>query len=80
MSIHDRRVVESYLNRIEDGRAIALIWTVNDVRAAAKEIGHELDEEFAREILQQILHMGINWDMVQLCIKANVVPLSTKDN
>lgn len=70
MSKFDRGRVESYLDQIERGDAIAIIWTIEDVYAIEGSINTELTEDEARRVLRWMTDRhdavyGVNWDTVE---------------
>ena len=74
MSEWDRKHVETYLKDIESGDAIAIIWTTEDVRLHAEELGAELTNDEAREVLYRVnrkhdANYGICWDVLGVNIE-----------
>ena len=73
MSKMDRRRVESYLNDIEKGDAIAIIWTIGDVRSVEPyATTDELTDAECRTVLRRLHDQhdamyGISWVDVEDC-------------
>lgn len=72
MSLESRKRVEYYLDAIERGDAIAIIWQIDDIISMA-ESGYDktLSDEDARDILWSIgrrhdASIGVNWDVIEV--------------
>ena len=72
-----RRCTEELLDDIENGNAIVIVWTVNDVLDCASSINVELSEDDARSALRLAYDnydpiMGITWDEIEVVIRETV--------
>ena len=72
MSLQNRKHVEGYLDAIERGDAIAIIWQIDDIISMA-ESGYDktLGDEDARNILWTIdrrhdASIGVSWDVIEV--------------
>ena len=59
-------VVQDYANQIQEGTAIAKVWTIGDV----KRLAPDLTDEEAMTVLNRVDEnfdeaIGINWDVIQ---------------
>jgi len=59
-------VLQEYTNQIQEGTAIAKVWTIGDV----KRLAPDLTDEEAMNVLQRVDEnynedVGINWDVIQ---------------
>ena len=73
MSLYERQNVERYLDMFESGDAIALIWQVDDVTSLAIDMGVELSDQEARDILWEAARRhdaneGISWIVLETLI------------
>lgn len=72
MSLENRKHVERYLDAIERGDAIALIWQIDDIISMAEsEYDKTLSDEDARDILWSIdrrhdASIGVSWDVIEV--------------
>lgn len=69
MSKRRRENLEQWLNQIESGDAIAVVWHIDDV----KSMDENLTDDEAREILERMYHkhdatIGISWDTIDAFI------------
>jgi hypothetical protein len=67
------RNIHEYKDDIQQGKAIALIWTTEDVHVKAEENDIELTEEQAIKVLEYISNhhdcsYGVNWDTIDCSI------------
>ena len=59
-------VVQDYANQIQEGTAIAKVWTIGDV----KRLAPDFTDEEAMNVLNRVDEnynedVGINWDVIQ---------------
>lgn len=62
--------VKSYKEDFEEGRAIAIIWTVEDVLSADNGSDEPITEDEAVDVLASVYRgfdagVGINWQVIQ---------------
>jgi len=55
------------------GDTISVTWHIDDVQAVANDMGIEMNNDTAREILAMVKHyhdasIGINWDVIEATI------------
>jgi len=65
--------IKSYLNDIENDKAIAIIWTIDDVFQQAQDSGVSLSIEEAKRVLNYLdrkhdATIGISWDVIDTVI------------
>lgn len=65
-------LIDDYLEELEN--TISIVWCVEDVQGSAKEMGIELSEEDAKEVLQNIkrthdCELGISWMTIEIGIE-----------
>ena len=79
MSELDRKCVEEYLDDIERGDAIAVIWTVNDVMDlySYEHDEKEITLEQARDVLSNVkrrhdAEYGISWETIRFWLEEQI--------
>jgi hypothetical protein len=69
LSRFNRKRVEDWLDFIENGDAIAILWSVNDIMSILEHNGMEVSRDQAQQILRLMqdshdAELGITWDTV----------------
>lgn len=62
MSTYDRQHVETYLEAIEKDQAVALIWTIDDVREIAR--AYDLTYEECMTVLKRLYFQSCDHDVI----------------